>query len=696
MARTGRDTKRGRRHSSALRYDHRNRSTARSTTTTTTTTAYIPAGPDYYDATPPPSYSQTSASILHSHIPLPFLQTSFAPEPLTSASSYGLTAPRPLSAIQQKGKNKAASNNLTEQPPAPLISPTLSGDRAKMAGHFGHDYESVPFPQTRGHPFEMDDHHYTDGNGMQQLNDSHDNVYHHQNVSGEQSPYLHENPFNRNSYYDSAYPEIAPSPARLSRQEFDHIDPNSIADDEDPAEVPQQRQASGLKRFSRLPIGGAAAMEGSGHAAPYSHVGPAGSSDLLAGAGAGGAVDEKAAWRSMEEMDRRRRKRIMWIVLAVVAVLVVAGAVVGGILAVRKTGSSSKSSNSGSGGSSSSSSGGSGASPGSDSGLTSSSSQIKALLNNPNLHKVFPVMDYTPYNTQWPACLDTPPSQDNVTMDMAILSQLTPSIRFYGTDCNQTQMGLTAIDRLGLNDTMKVWLGVWIGNNQTVNDRQLSQMYEILKTYPVEHFEGVIVGNEVLFRQDQTEAGLIQILNEVKANFTNLGIKLSVSTSDLGSSWNQQLAAASDHVMGNIHPFFAGVPADGAAAWTWVYWQGNDVAIAPESASSTGSVPRNIISETGWPSAGGNDCGTNDTCSSSTVGSVAGISEMNTFMDQWVCQANANGTMYFWFEAFDEPWKVIFDTPGEEWEDKWGLLTADRKLKDGLVIPNCGGKTLGR
>jgi hypothetical protein len=46
------------------------------------------------------------------------------------------------------------------------------------------------------------------------------------------------------------------------------------------------------------------------------------------------------------------------------------------------------------------------------------------------------------------------------------------------------------------------------------------------------------------------------------------------------------------------------------------------------------------------------------------------------------------------FEAFDEPWKVIYNTPGKDWEDKWGLFDAGRNLKPGINIPNCGGKTV--
>lgn len=46
------------------------------------------------------------------------------------------------------------------------------------------------------------------------------------------------------------------------------------------------------------------------------------------------------------------------------------------------------------------------------------------------------------------------------------------------------------------------------------------------------------------------------------------------------------------------------------------------------------------------------------------------------------------------FEAFDEPWKVQFNTKDEQWEDKWGLMDSGRKLKPGIKIPTCGGKTV--
>jgi len=177
------------------------------------------------------------------------------------------------------------------------------------------------------------------------------------------------------------------------------------------------------------------------------------------------------------------------------------------------------------------------------------------------------------------------------------------------------------------------------------------------------------------------------LISGVKTNLTSKGIDLKIAVADLGDNWTSALASVVDVVMSNIHPFFAGVTAKEAAGWTWDFWHNKDVVL------TAGTTKENIISEVGWPSTGGNDCG-QGTCTSSTDGSVAGIDEMNTFMDTFVCQSLANGTNYFWFEAFDEPWKVVFNTATEAWEDKWGLMDPGRNLKDGVNIPDCGGKTV--
>lgn len=62
---------------------------------------------------------------------------------------------------------------------------------------------------------------------------------------------------------------------------------------------------------------------------------------------------------------------------------------------------------------------------------------------------------------------------------------------------------------------------------------------------------------------------------------------------------------------------------------------------------------------------------------------VPSIENLQTFVDTWVCQANKKNVPYYYFEAFDEPWKNSINPR----ESQWGLMTVDRKLK--VTIPNC-------
>jgi exo-beta-1,3-glucanase (GH17 family) len=354
---------------------------------------------------------------------------------------------------------------------------------------------------------------------------------------------------------------------------------------------------------------------------------------------------EKQAWLDEEKRGHKKQAWTVGLVIGLVIVLAIIGGVVGGVL-----GNKSNSSSGSSSGSDNTASGDTAA----NGDLNSNSPEIVALLNNKNLHKVFPGIDYTPWGTQYPLCLTYPPSQNNVTRDMAVLSQLTNAVRLYGTDCNQTEMVLHSIDRLGLTD-MKVWLGVWIDTNQTTFDRQIAQMYKILSdAKDTSIFKGAIIGNEVLYRAGaddlaSAETSLVQVLTDVRSNFTSLGYDIPVGTSDLGDNWNAELVEASDMVMSNIHPFFAGVSAEAAAAWTLDFWDTNDRVLTAPGTGTNSAGKRQIISETGWPSGGGTDCGgATGACATGQAGSVAGVDGMNTFLDSWVCDALSNETEYFW------------------------------------------------
>ncbi|KAL8732844.1 MAG: hypothetical protein Q9166_002445 [cf. Caloplaca sp. 2 TL-2023] len=495
----------------------------------------------------------------------------------------------------------------------------------------------------------------------------------------------------RTPYSDNPYNRVSTAwDPRVSRAD---IDPNTIDDDGDDGmmqPLPKRKSMLGLRSQSNHshPAGAAA-----GGAAAGGVLGPLGSlvgrnnalppgsrdaSGHYGPVGQGGYEDnhiEKSEWLSRQTSGRKRLRWIVGILIGLILVAAIVGGVVGGIRASKNH----KADGSASTPQSAAEDDGQG-------DLDKDSAEIKKLMNNPDLHKVFPGVDYTPYASQYPECMKWPPSQNNITRDVAVLSQLTNSIRLYGTDCNQTEMVLHAIDNLGLTD-VKVWLGVWLDKNQTTNARGLATMSDILKKYGAEPFRGVIVGNEVLYRENMDKTELAEVLSNVRKNITALKIDLPLATSDLGDDWTANLASEVDIVMSNIHPFFAGKTPDIAADWTWNFWTTHDTIL------TTGTNKRNVISEVGWPSEGGMKCGGED-CAAGEKGAVAGIKEMNTFMDNFVCQSLANKTEFFWFEAFDEPWKKQLNTPGKNWEDKWGLMDLARNLKPGVKIPDCGGKTI--
>jgi exo-beta-1,3-glucanase (GH17 family) len=289
-----------------------------------------------------------------------------------------------------------------------------------------------------------------------------------------------------------------------------------------------------------------------------------------------GEKGPESGWLRDEDKSRRRRK---WIIIGIIAFLLL-GAVTGVIVYLvkfRNTGSSVPTN-----------------------GRNGSGATAKDLKSDSKLKRIFDGMDYTPLNAQYPACGVI---QENVTADVAILSQLTNKVRLYGTDCAQATMVLDAIQDLQVDLT--VFIGVWVDRNDTTLERQLGDMYSILRKYPTSMIDGVAVGNEVLFRQDRSEAELISLIQTVRTNITAMNLKKTIpictryypsswsDNSDLGSRWTPTLSAAVDCIMANIHPFFAGVNVTDAADWTIEFLNNNVV----PTTKGLSPAPNIIISE---------------------------------------------------------------------------------------------------
>ncbi|CAD6920849.1 unnamed protein product [Tilletia controversa] len=296
------------------------------------------------------------------------------------------------------------------------------------------------------------------------------------------------------------------------------------------------------------------------------------------------------------------------------------------------------------------------------------------------LKQSFYGMCYTPLDAQYPQCGDT---LESVIEDVQLLSQLTTRLRLYGADCNVTQLTLEAIKQTKVN--MTIFPAVWVDNNATTYARQVAEIQDAITKYGVDQIEGVTVGNEFLLNGG-SELDLIQKMADMRTLLAGMALSktVPVGTADAGSMITATLAAGADYIQANIHPWFGEVPVELGAGWTWDYAMTN----TPSTVLTAPNAPKYYIAEVGWPS------GANQTSFEALGPAIAGIPNVNTLLAGYVCAANANASAlgtssnpgYFWFEAFDEPWKdVLFGGV----EAHWGLFDSGKKLKEGLVLPDC-------
>ncbi|KAL1940239.1 hypothetical protein VTO73DRAFT_9191 [Trametes versicolor] len=330
---------------------------------------------------------------------------------------------------------------------------------------------------------------------------------------------------------------------------------------------------------------------------------------------------------------------------------------------------------------------------------TSSSSSSSSVVNQTDandpstfeldtrLKKSFYGIAYTPEGSQLPDCGN---SLDQVITDIQLLSQLTTQIRLYGADCNQSALVLEAIDRTKVD--MDVWLGNYpIPTDPAPYERQRDAIIDALKTYGADHVAGITVGNEFMLNYLNANGGtvpnsdignagaalLISNITDMRTQVAalNLAKTIPIGTADAGSYFNNEVLEAVDYGMSNIHAWFANVSIDQAAGWVNEFFQETNVDVA----NTLSNKPEMFIAETGWPTA------SKDVGNESNGPSIASVANLQTFLDTFVCQANTNGTKYFFFEYFDETWK---DAQFGGVEGYWGLFNSNRTLKD-ITIPSC-------
>ncbi|KAF9568994.1 glycoside hydrolase family 17 protein [Agrocybe pediades] len=378
------------------------------------------------------------------------------------------------------------------------------------------------------------------------------------------------------------------------------------------------------------------------------------------------------------EKQKQRSRRSKFIVIGSVIGLIVliAVGVTLGVVFSRKDKSSGNSNSSGV------KAGSGGTTSGSKSGDPS------VFEKDPRLHRSFYGLAYTPEGSLPDyGCSST---LEHVIQDVQLMSQLTGRVRLYGADCNQTALVLEAI-RLTKVD-LKVYLGNYVVEGDPgAYERQRDVLKSALQTYDADNIEGVTVGNEFMLNyavghsiEDVNSAAgdegaeiLIKNIADTRDMLAslNLGKNILVGNSDAGSYFNNKVLEAVDYGLSNVHAWFANTTIEEASGWVRDFFEETNV----KPASLLPNKPKMYIAETGWPTD------SKDEGNKSNGFAEASVANLQTFIDHFVCEANAAGIPYFFFEYFDEEWK------GAKYggvEGHWGVFNKDRTLKD-ITIPDC-------
>jgi len=199
--------------------------------------------------------------------------------------------------------------------------------------------------------------------------------------------------------------------------------------------------------------------------------------------------------------------------------------------------------------------------------------------------------------------------------------------------------------RLARELGFKTLVGAWLGTDPVKNEAEIANVIAVGRAGDADI---IAVGNEVLLREDMSEAELLEYIGRVKRALP--GVPVGYVDAYYLFELHPAVARACDVVLTNCYPFWEGYPREAALPYMQQMYR---------RAAATAEGKPVIIAETGWPNSG-------------AAFDAAEPSERNAmqyFIDtqRWAREA---GIPLFYFSAFDEPWKV---GPEGDVGAYWGL-----------------------
>ncbi len=267
--------------------------------------------------------------------------------------------------------------------------------------------------------------------------------------------------------------------------------------------------------------------------------------------------------------------------------------------------------------------------------------------NAPNIDGPLASVSFSPFRGGTPPGLDNRTTPAQIRSDLKVVAPYTRSLRTY-----RSSAGLELVPGIANEFDLRVTVGAWLDKDEKTNEKELRAAIDLAKKH--RNVNAIVVGNETIYRADQTVDQLVETIKRVKRESP-----VPVTTGEIWSVWqdNPQLVAAVDFIAVHILPYWEGKPAFAAV---------DDAMGKYNRLRQLYPGKRIVIAEFGWPSAGYNQ-------KSADPGRI----EQAQVLREFVSRATALGIDYNIIEAIDQPWKIEEGSVGPY----WGMFDAGRNAK---------------
>src|SRR3981081_2482677 len=265
----------------------------------------------------------------------------------------------------------------------------------------------------------------------------------------------------------------------------------------------------------------------------------------------------------------------------------------------------------------------------------------------PDFRGILPSVSYAPFEGTSHPDVDNTPQVEKIRADLKKLSTMTRAIRLYSSTG-----GVELVPPIAAEFGLKVTVGAWIDKNSDRNEREIDAAITLAKRNS--NVNGVVVGNETIYRGEQKVEDLIKLIQRVKGS-----VNVPVTTGEIWNIWleHPELASSVDFIAAHILPYWEGFSDKQAVDQALIIYQKLRDAFPGK---------RIVIAEFGWPSAGYN-----------LKNAVPGPFEQAVTLRNFVSRAEAIGMEYNIVEALHPPWKFFEGGVGPY----WGILNAAREPK---------------